>query len=86
VFTKHLRYLALSLVSGAVGFGVLLLLGGLSADGFAQSGRGEAFLSILIIGGVMAVVYGGLLTLFRTPELASVAGTLRRRLGRKRAE
>ena len=86
VFARHLQYLALSLVSGAAGFGVLLLLGGLSAGGFAQAGRGEAFLSIVIIGGVMALVYGILLTLFRNPELASVAGTLRRHLGRKRAE
>jgi Uncharacterized membrane protein, putative virulence factor len=86
VFTRHLQYLGLSIVSGAAGFGLLLLLGGLSAGGFAQSGRGEAFLSIVIIGGVMALVYGGLLTVFRNPEVASVAGTLHGRFGRKRAE
>lgn len=81
VFTRHLQYLALSVVSGAAGFGILLLLGG-----FPQSGRGEAFLSIVVIGGVMALVYAGLLTLFRNPELASVAGMLSNRFRRRTAE
>lgn len=86
VLTRHLQYLGLSIVAGAAGFLVLLWLGGLGAGGFAQSGQLGAFLSILAIGAVMAAVYGGLLLLFRNPELALVQQALLRRFARKDAE
>ena len=86
VFTRHVQYFVLSLVAGTVGFGVLLLLGGLSESGFAQSGSAQALVSIAVIGAVMTLVYGGLLTVFRNPEFASVTKSLLRLFGRKTAE
>jgi putative peptidoglycan lipid II flippase len=82
VVIRHLQYLGLALVSGAVGFLILLLLGGLSGDGFALSGLAPAIVSIAIVGLAMAAVYLGLLTLFRNPELASVTKTIAARFGR----
>jgi putative peptidoglycan lipid II flippase len=82
VFRRHLQYLGLALVSGVAGFGMLVVLGGISADGFAQSGRFQALLAIVVIGAVMSVVYFGLLMLVRNPELASVTKTLAGRFRR----
>ncbi|MHB1171278.1 MAG: murein biosynthesis integral membrane protein MurJ [Lacisediminihabitans sp.] len=84
VLRRHLQYLALSLVAGAAGFGALLLLGGLSSEGFAQSGKIAAVVSIAAIGTVMSLVYLGLLTLLRNPELAAVTKTVRERFARTR--
>jgi putative peptidoglycan lipid II flippase len=84
VLRRHLQYLGLALVSGAAGFGMLVLLGGISPDGYAQSDRLPAVISILAIGAVMSVVYFGLLLLVRNPELASVTNTLTRRFRRGR--
>jgi putative peptidoglycan lipid II flippase len=84
VLRRHLQYLLLALVAGAIGFVMLLLLGGLAADGFAQSGIVPAVLSIIVIGAVMSVVYFGLLLLLRNPELASVTNTVRARFSRTR--
>lgn len=80
---RYLSYLVLSLVSGAGGAGVLVLLGGFSASGFALSGRGEAILSMAAVGTVMALIYAGLLALTRNPEFASVANPLWRRIRRQ---
>lgn len=84
VLRRHLQYLVLALLSGAVGVGVLLLVGGVSESGFAQSGRIPALLSIGAVGSVMAVVYFGLLALVRNPELAAVTHALGARFRRSR--
>ena len=84
VLRRHLQYLVFALVAGAIGFLVLLLLGGLSADGFAQSDRAAAILSIVLIGGVIGAVYLGLLAVFRNPELTSVTDILKARFSRRR--
>jgi putative peptidoglycan lipid II flippase len=86
VLTRHLQYLALALVAGACGIVVLLTLGGLSADGFAQAGKAQAIASIVAVGAVMALVYGGLLLLLRNPELASVVRVVRGRFRFRRPE
>ena len=85
VAIRHLQYLGLSLIAGAAGFAVLLLLGGLSPTGFAQSGRAEAFASIVVVGLAMGAVYAALLMLFRNPELGSVMASLSARLRRSSA-
>jgi putative peptidoglycan lipid II flippase len=84
VLRRHVQYLVFALAAGAIGFLVLVLLGGLSADGFAQADRLSAILSIVVIGAVMGAVYFGLLLLLRNPELASVANTVRARVSRTR--
>ncbi|GAA3729515.1 murein biosynthesis integral membrane protein MurJ [Leifsonia bigeumensis] len=86
ILVRYLQYLGLSLVAGGIGFGVLLLLGGLDASGFAQSGRVQAIVAIAIVGVVMAIVYGGLLAAIRNPELVGVTRSIARRLGRRKAE
>lgn len=72
VLRRYLQYLGLAIIAGAVGVLVLIALGGLTADGFVQSGKVPAFFSILVIGAVMAGVYLGLLVVFRNPELKGV--------------
>jgi len=84
IIMRHLQYLGLSLVSGAIGLALVVLLGGLDAGGFAQSGKVAAIVTIAVSGGTMAVIYLGLLALFRNPELAAVTGTLIARFRRAR--
>lgn len=84
VLRRHLQYLALALAAGVAGFVVLLLLGGLSANGFAQSDRIAAVVSIVVIGTVMSAVYFGLLLLLRNPELTSVTHMIKTRFTRTR--
>ena len=79
VLKRHLQYFGLALVAGAAGLGVLLALGGLSADSFVLSGRLQALVSIALIGTAMAAVYTALLLLVHNPELTSVASTIRSR-------
>jgi putative peptidoglycan lipid II flippase len=79
VLRRHLQYFGFALVSGVVGIGVLVLLGGISPDGFVLAGRLQALVSMALIGAAMAVVYTGLLLLVRNPELASVASMIRTR-------
>ncbi|CAN5395803.1 murein biosynthesis integral membrane protein MurJ [soil metagenome] len=84
IIRRHLQYLLLSLVAGAVGVLVVWLLGGYSADGFAQSGRLAAIVSIAIAGIVMAVIYFGLLLVTRNPELSAAKSTVLSRFRRRR--
>ena len=86
VIIRHLQYIAMSLVAGAAGFALLVLLGGLTADGFAQAGRAQAFASIVFIGITMGAIYVGLLAAFRNPELAIVTNTLLNRFRRTGTE
>lgn len=86
VVVRHLQYFAMSLVAGAAGFALLVLLGGLTADGFAQAGRAQAFASIVLIGITMGAIYVGLLAAFRNPELAIVTNTLLNRFRRNGTE
>ncbi|MEO6941817.1 MAG: murein biosynthesis integral membrane protein MurJ [Terrimesophilobacter sp.] len=86
IAARYAQYFGLALVAGVAGFGLLLLLGGFSASGFAQSGRVEALLSIAIVGVLMSAIYLGLLALVRSPELAAVAQPLIHRLRRRGTE
>lgn len=79
---RHLQYLGAGIVSGAVGFGLLLLFGGLHEGGFPVAGALGALASMAVIGAVMAGVYFGVLLLFRNPEVKSFTSIVVRRLGR----
>ncbi|MEO7349179.1 MAG: lipid II flippase MurJ [Terrimesophilobacter sp.] len=85
VARRYVNYFVLSVISGMGGVGVLVLLGGFSATGFAQSGRFEAIVSMGLVGIVMVVIYAGLLTLTRNPEFFAMTQPLKRLL-RSRAE
>jgi putative peptidoglycan lipid II flippase len=86
VLKRHLQYLAVSIVAGAVGLAVVILLGGFSADGFAQAGKFEAIVSMIVAGSLMAVAYGGGLLMLRNPELGAVRAAITARLRARNAE
>lgn len=77
---RYLNYLVLSLISGVGGAALLIVLGGYSSTGFAQSGRLEAILSMALVGTLMALIYAGLLAATRNPEFVAVAAPVLRRL------
>ncbi|MET3769864.1 putative peptidoglycan lipid II flippase [Marisediminicola sp. UYEF4] len=80
---RHLQYLLAAVLSGAVGIGILVSLGGLAPAGFAQSGLVGAMASIAVIGAGMGVVYLGVLLLMKNPDAGSAVDTVTRRLPRR---
>ena len=80
---RFLQFGVAALISALIGAGILVVLGGLSPDGFAQSGLVPAVLSMGVVGSGMAVVYLGALLAIKNPEasgaLRMVTGRLRRR-------
>jgi putative peptidoglycan lipid II flippase len=82
----RLGVLALATTPAAVaGLAVLWLLGGLDlhagiaiGHGFAAGPRPEAFVSVIVVGGVTALVYLAAVALLRVPELTDLLGPLRR--------
>ena len=60
------------------------LHGGISiGHGFAVAGRAQAFLGVVIVGAVTAVVYLAAAALLRVPELADLVGPVRRLIRRR---
>jgi putative peptidoglycan lipid II flippase len=76
-------FLLALLPAAAVGVALDGALGAFNG-GFAVSGVAAAVLSIAVIGGVMALVYGGMLVLLRAPELRDLAAPIVRRIRRSR--
>ncbi|MFC5502247.1 murein biosynthesis integral membrane protein MurJ [Lysinimonas soli] len=81
-------YLLAAVPALAAGLAVLFALGGLApiglgASGFALAGRPQEFLSVVIVGGVTAVVYLGVLGLTRIPELGELVTPALRMLRRR---
>ncbi len=83
---RYLQYLALSLVAGVGGAALLYVLGGFTATGFAQSGRVEAIVSMVLVGLLMSAIYAALLAIIRNPEFAAVMAPALRRLRRRGSE
>jgi len=77
-------YLLAALPAAAAGVALLLALGGTSEGGFAVASKLTAVLSMAIIGGVMGLVYLGVLALLKNPELRSVTTPVLARLRRSR--
>ncbi|MDM7892263.1 DUF6049 family protein [Curtobacterium caseinilyticum] len=82
VTRSHLQFVIAALVAGAAGAGVVLALGAFSENGFAMSDRTGAFITIVLAGAVMAVVYFGVLVVTRNGEIANAVALLKKRLGR----
>jgi putative peptidoglycan lipid II flippase len=83
IITALGRY-ALALVpSFAVGFLILIALGGTRSDGFALAGVLPTAVSMLAIGSAMLLVYLGTLRLLRTPELTDALRPFTNRLLRR---
>jgi putative peptidoglycan lipid II flippase len=84
VLVRHLQYLGLALIAGLVGLVVVFALGGLSAEGFGQSGKIGAVVTVLAAGAAMALVYLGLLAAFRNPELSTASAAVTARFRRSK--
>ncbi|MEC5184140.1 putative peptidoglycan lipid II flippase [Cryobacterium sp. MP_3.1] len=82
ILRSLVKYVVAVIVPVAAGIGILVVLGGTTAGGFAVSGIGPAILSMILIGSVMAVLYFGLLLLMRSSELHGFLAPLKARLGR----
>lgn len=82
VTSSYIRYAIGAVPALIVGFVALVLLGGISPDGFAMSGLVAAVVSMAVIGVVMSAAYFGTLWLIHTPELRAFAEPLLRRLRR----
>ncbi|MCM3658144.1 murein biosynthesis integral membrane protein MurJ [Agromyces mediolanus] len=82
ITSSFVRYTIGAVPAVIVGFVALVLLGGISEDGFAMSGLVPAIVSMALIGIVMSLAYLGTLWLIRTPELRGFAEPVLRRLRR----
>lgn len=71
-----LRFGLAALPAAAAGVALFLLTGGV--QGWTTQNGFFGFLGAALIGGVTLLVYGGILALFRTPELSVAARALRR--------
>ncbi|HRQ00299.1 MAG TPA: murein biosynthesis integral membrane protein MurJ [Terrimesophilobacter sp.] len=79
---RHLEYGLAAIPAGAAGFGLLVILGGLTDGGFAVASFLGAVASIAVIGVAMAAVYFGVLAVFKHPELTPALRPLLARLRR----
>ncbi|MBC7723426.1 MAG: murein biosynthesis integral membrane protein MurJ [Burkholderiaceae bacterium] len=79
---RHVQYLFAALAAAIVGGGILVLLGGLTSDGFAQATLASAMVTIAVIGAGMASVYLGVLFLMKNADAASALSTATARLRR----
>lgn len=79
---RHLVFAAAALVAAAVGAGLVWLLGGYTAEGWALSSPVLAAVAMAVAGTVMAIVYVGALLLVRNPEAHAFVSPLLRRLRR----
>jgi putative peptidoglycan lipid II flippase len=76
----HLVFFAAMIPAAAAGVGVVTLFGGFNSSGFAMSGVLPAFVTIAAAGSAMAVIYGGVLLLFRNPHAKDFLAPVLRRL------
>ncbi len=80
---RALWFLAAAIPAGAVGWGILQLLGGVEAGGFPVSDRLHAIVSMVVAGLTMAIVYFGVLWVTRNPELRTFGQPLIDRVRRR---
>lgn len=78
------QYVLAVVPAAAVGVGLLVVLGGFEAGGFAVASKPGAAASMILVGTAMALVYGGMLALLRNRELLSFAATVSARARRGR--
>ncbi len=84
VLRRTLWFAAAAVPAGAVGWGILTLLGGVGRGAFPVDGRPGAITTMVIAGAAMAIVYAVLLWVTRNPELRAFGEPLLRRLRRAR--
>lgn len=82
VTRSHVQFVIAALIAGVAGAVVVSALGAFGQDGFAMSDRTGAFITIVLSGAVMALVYFGALVVAKNGEIANAVKLLRARLGR----
>jgi len=80
VLRSVLWFLAAAIVAAGAGIGVVALLGGVGPGTFAVGNKLTGILTMILAGGVMAVVYAAVLWVTRNPELRAFAEPILRRL------
>ena len=83
VAARALWYLGAALVAGAVGAGVLVLLGGIGDGAFPVSGAVGGIVSMAVAGASMGLVYFAILWMTRNPELRALVAPIAARLRRR---
>jgi putative peptidoglycan lipid II flippase len=83
ILRQHAIFLLAALPAAVVGVALLVLLGGTREGGFAVVTPVTAGVSMVLIGGAMAVVYFGVLILGRNPELGAIVRPVVLRLRRR---
>ena len=83
VLVSLTSYVLAAIPATGTGMAVGLLVGAYVPGGFALDNAGTAIVSMLLMGGVMAVVYVVVLALMRSPELGAAVGPILRRLRRR---
>jgi putative peptidoglycan lipid II flippase len=81
---RHFVFLGAGLLSAVVGVAATFALGGYSPDGWAIGTPLSAGLTVLVVGGLMAVVYFAGLLVARNPEALAFVSPIVRRLRRAR--
>ena len=84
VVRRHVQFIVATIPAAALGTGVVALLGGFSAGGFAVSTAFGGVLTMAVAGTIMVLVYGAMLTVMRNPEVAAFIAPIARGLGRTR--
>ena len=82
IVRDHLGFTLGMIPAAMVGAGIVTSMGGLTSDGFAMSGTFQAVLTIVLAGTAMAIVYGGLLLLFRNKQMLGLIGPVLSRIRR----
>jgi putative peptidoglycan lipid II flippase len=80
---SYAAFAAAVVPAGVVGVLLLFAMGGTTQGGFAIANHFTAAVSMVVIGGAMAVVYFGVLVALRNPELGAILRPVIRRLRRR---
>ncbi|MFC9561504.1 murein biosynthesis integral membrane protein MurJ [Agromyces sp. NPDC056965] len=83
VLGSYLRFIAAAIIPVAAGIGLLVLLGGTTDGGFALETRVGAIVSMIVIGGTMALLYFATLWFARVPEFRGFAEAIIMKLRRR---
>jgi putative peptidoglycan lipid II flippase len=80
ILRRYAVFLLAALPTAVVGALLASAMGATTQDGFAVADWFTALVSMAVIGGVMALVYAGVLVAFRNPELGEIVRPIVRRL------
>jgi putative peptidoglycan lipid II flippase len=84
ILRRYAMFLLAAAPAAAVGVLLLFAMGGTTDGGFAVANWFSAAVSMVVIGGAMAVVYAGVLVAVRNPELGAILRPVISRLRRRR--